>query len=152
MQDMAALEQETVLQIELLNDLKLKKQQCSENIDFKRAERTDWLQKLEQEENETRTQRIQLKQVEESLHQTEVRVTRLDVELENLLKKLAEEYELSYELAKERYPVPEDVQGTQNKVRELKREIASLGDVNLGAIEEYARVSERYEFLRLAEK
>ena len=93
------------------------------------------------------TQRIQLKQVEENLHQTEVRVTRLDVELENLLKKLAEEYELSYELAKERYPVPEDIQGTQSRVRELKREIASLGDVNLGAIEEYARVSERYEFL-----
>ena len=53
------------------------------------------------DENETRTQRIQLKQVEENLHQTEVRVTRLDVELENLLKKLAEEYELSYELAKD---------------------------------------------------
>ncbi|WP_310192545.1 chromosome segregation protein SMC [Bacillus sp. 3255] len=146
-QDMSALEQETVLQVELLNDLKLKKQQCTESIDFKRAERTDWLHKLEQEENETRAQRLQLKQVEESLHQTEVRVTRLDVELENMLKKLAEEYELSYELAKERYPIPEDIQGTQSKVRELKREIASLGDVNLGAIEEYARVSERFEFL-----
>ncbi|MNF98695.1 Chromosome partition protein Smc [compost metagenome] len=32
-------------------------------------------------------------------------------------------------------------------MRELKREISSLGDVNLGAIEEYARVSERFEFL-----
>ncbi|BFT73105.1 chromosome segregation protein SMC [Paenibacillus sp. P36] len=146
-QDMSALEQETVLQVELLNDLKLKKQQCTESIDFKRAERTEWLQKLEQEENETRAQRVQLKQVEESLHQTEVRVTRLDVELENLLKKLGEEYELSYELAKERYPVPEDIQGTQSKVREIKREIASLGEVNLGAIEEFARISERYEFL-----
>lgn len=146
-QDMSATEQETVLQVELLNDLKLKKQQCSESIDFKRAERTEWLHKLEQEENETRAQRVQLKQVEESLHQTEVRVTRLDVELENLLKKLGEEYELSYELAKERYPIPEDIQGTQSKVREIKREIASLGEVNLGAIEEYARISERYEFL-----
>lgn len=146
-QDMSALEQETVLQVELLNDLKLKKQQCTESIEFKRAERTEWLHKLEQGENETRAQRQQLKQVEESLHQTEVRVTRLDVELENMLKKLAEEYELSYELAKVRYPVPEDIQGTQSKVREFKREIASLGDVNLGAIEEYARVSERFEFL-----
>ncbi|MGG1514678.1 chromosome segregation protein SMC [Paenibacillus oryzisoli] len=145
--DMAALELETVAQIELLNDLKLRKQQCSESIDFKRAERADWLLKLEQGENETRTQRTQLKQVEESLRQTEVRVTRLDVELENLLKKLGEEYELSYELAKLRYPVPEDIIGTQNKVRELKREIASLGEVNLGAIDEFARVSERYEFL-----
>jgi chromosome segregation protein len=145
--DMQSHQQESTLQIEQLNDLKLKKQQCSEEIDFKRAERADWQQKLEQEESQTRTQRVELKQVEDQLHQTEVRVTRLDVELENLLKKLAEEYEMSYELAKERYPVPEDVAGTQNRVRELKREIASLGDVNLGAIEEYARVSERYEFL-----
>jgi chromosome segregation protein len=144
---MDALEQETVMQVELLNDLKLKKQQCSEQIEFKRAERTDWLKKLEKEENDTRTQRIQLKQIEESLHQTEVRVNRLDVELENLLKKLGEEYELSYELAKERYPVPEDIPSTQNRVRDLKREISSLGDVNLGAIDEFARVSERYEFL-----
>jgi chromosome segregation protein len=145
--DMQAYNEESVLQVEQLNDLKLKKQQCSEQIDFKRAERAEWLHKLDQEESETRTQRVQLKQVEEQLHQTEVRVTRLDVELENLLKKLSEEYELSYELAKERYPVPEDVLGTQNHVRELKREITSLGDVNLGAIEEFTRVSERYEFL-----
>jgi chromosome segregation protein len=139
--------EENVRQIELLNELKLKKQQCSEQIDFKRAERAEWLRKLEEEENHTREQRTQLKQVEEQLHQTEVRVNRLDVELDNLLKKLAEEYELGYELAKERYPVPDDIPGTQMKVRELKREIASLGDVNLGAIEEFARVSERYEFL-----
>jgi chromosome segregation protein len=102
---------------------------------------------LEEEENHTREQRTELKQVEDKLHQFEVKVNRLDVELDNLLKKLAEEYELGYELAKERYPVPEDIPGTQLKVRELKREIASLGDVNLGAIEEFARVSERYEFL-----
>ncbi len=146
-QELEAHQAESVLQIETLNDLKLKKRQCTEQIDYKRAERADWLQKLELEENETRTQRVQLKQVEEQLHQTEVRVNRLDVELENLLKKLAEEYELSYELAKVRYPVPEDVPGTQNKVRELKREISSLGEVNLGAIEEFARVSERFEFL-----
>ncbi|UUZ95759.1 hypothetical protein LJK87_15875 [Paenibacillus sp. P25] len=145
--DMGNHEQETVLQIEQLNDLKLKKQTCSEQLDLKRAARAEWMAKLEAEENKTREQRNQLKQVEEELHQTEVRVNRLDVELENLLKKLSEDYELSYELAKERYPVPEDVPATQNKVRDLKREIAMLGEVNLGAIEEYQRVNERYQFL-----
>ncbi|KZE72657.1 chromosome segregation protein SMC [Paenibacillus elgii] len=145
--DMANHEQESVQQIEQLNDLKLKKQQCAEQLDMKRAERAQWVAKLEAEESKTKEQRTQLRQIEEQLHQTEVRVNRLDVELENLLKKLSEDYELSYELAKERYPVPEDVLGTQNKVRELKREIAILGEVNLGAIEEYQRVNERYLFL-----
>ena len=145
--DQAAHEQESVRQIQLLNELKLRKQACAEELDLKRAERAEWLTKLEQEENKTREERNRLKSVEEQLHQTEVRVNRLDVELDNLLKKLAEEYELSFELAKERYPVPEDVPGTQAKVRELKRDIALLGDVNLGAIEEYERVNERYQFL-----
>lgn len=146
-EDAAEIERDGVRQTELLNELKIRKKQCTEQTDFKRSERADWLRKLELAENETREQRTQLKQVEEQLHQTEVRVNRLDVELDNLLKKLSDEYELSYERAKERYPVPEDVPGTQNMVRELKREITSLGEVNLGAIDEYARINERYEFL-----
>ncbi|MNM61203.1 Chromosome partition protein Smc [compost metagenome] len=50
-------------------------------------------------------------------------------------------------MAKQRYAVPEDVPQTQTEVKELKRQITLLGDVNLGAIEEYNRVSERYQFL-----
>lgn len=145
--DMEANETETVKQIEQLNHLRLKKREASEQMDYKRAERAKWVQKLEEGESLTKEQRTQLKQVEDQLRQTEVRVNRLDVELENLLKKLAEDYELSYELAKERYPVPEDVPATQNEVRDLKRQISALGDVNLGAIEEYQRVNERYQFL-----
>ncbi|SDD95561.1 condensin subunit Smc [Paenibacillus sp. UNCCL117] len=145
--DMEHHDQETIRQIEQLNDLKLKKQQAAEALELNRAERAAWTAKLEAEENKTREQRNQLRSVEEQLRQTEVKVNRLDVELENLLKKLLEDYELSYERAKERYPVPEDVLGTQNLVRDLKREIAILGDVNLGAIEEYQRVNERFTFL-----
>lgn len=81
------------------------------------------------------------------MRQTEISVNRLDVELENILRKLTDEYELGYELAKERYPVPEDVEHTQAEVQKLKRSISALGDVNLGAIEEFQRVNERYEFL-----
>ncbi len=138
---------QTVRQLEDLNHYRLKKQQCGEQTDFKRAERSQLLLQLEQGESETKEQRVALRQVEERIRQTEIAVNRLDVELDNLLRKLSEEYELSYELAKERYPVPEDVPAAQNEVRELKRRITLLGEVNLGAIEEYERVRERYEFL-----
>ncbi|MEX2462174.1 MAG: chromosome segregation protein SMC [Paenibacillaceae bacterium] len=146
-EEISACNTDLVLQLEQMNDHKLKKQAYIEQTDFTRAERADWMHKLELAENETREQRIALKKVEEDLHHTEVKSTRLDVELDHLLKKLAEEYELSFELAKSRYDLPEDVILTQNKVRELKREITSLGEVNLGAIEEFTRISERYEFL-----
>jgi chromosome segregation protein len=146
-QEAETLELQSVSLIEELNAFRLQKQACTEETEFKRAERAEKLKQLEAEENKTREERVQLRQTEEKLHQMEVRVNRLDVELDNLLKKLADDYELSFELAKERYPLPEDLTATQNQVRELKRQITMLGDVNLGAIEEYVRVSERFEFL-----
>ncbi|WP_274651572.1 chromosome segregation protein SMC [Paenibacillus humicola] len=139
--------EEGVRQIEQLNELRMKKTACSEQTDLRRSERADLTQVLEQGESETKEQRAELRRVEDRLRQTEIAVNRLDVELDNLLRKLSDEYELSFELAKERYPVPEDVQAAQNEVRDLKRQIAALGDVNLGAIDEYERVKERYEFL-----
>ncbi len=146
-EELAALEREMTSRIEQGNDLRILKERCAEQLDYKRAERAELVARLDREESATREERNRLRAVEEQVRQTDIRVNRLDVELENLLKKLAEEYELSYELAKDRYPVPDDVPAVQNEVRDLKRAISALGEVNLGAIEEYARVSERWEFL-----
>lgn len=145
--DLLTNEQESIKQIENLNQYRLKKEEASQQLEFKRAARSSLSKKLGMAENETKEQRIQLKSVEEQLRQTEIGVNRLDVELENVLKKLSDDYELSYELAKQRYPVPEDIEGTQTEVQRLKRGISELGEVNLGAIEEYQRVHERYTFL-----
>ncbi|MCP3777376.1 chromosome segregation protein SMC [Paenibacillus sp. MZ03-122A] len=145
--DLLTNEQETVKQIENLNQYRLKKEEAAQQLEFKRAARSSLSKKLEVAENDTKEQRIQLKSVEELLRQTEIGVNRLDVELENVLKKLSDDYELSYELAKQRYPIPEDIEGTQSEVERLKRGISALGEVNLGAIEEYQRVHERYTFL-----
>lgn len=134
---------------EMLVALHRQKQSCGEQIEYKRAERHQFAQALEKEESEIRDLRHNLRKVEETLRQSEVKANRLDVELDNSLKKLAEEYELSYELAKQRYAEPEDVAATQNEVRELKRKITLLGDVNLGAIEEFERVTERLQFLTM---
>ncbi len=145
--DLQQNEEQTVKQREELNDFKLKKERASEQLELERASRAVFVKKLEEGEGETKEQRLGLKAVEEQLRQTEIQANRLDVELDNILRKLSEDYELSYELAKQRYAVPEDVPQTQADVKELKRQITLLGDVNLGAIEEYNRVSERYQFL-----
>jgi len=139
--------QEIVAQQERLNDLRLQKGDLTETIEFKRSDRAERLRRLELKESETKEQRTRLRQVEEQLRQAEIVANRLDVELDNLLRKLSEEYEIGLELAKAKYPVPEDVAGTQDEVRDLKRRLSALGEVNLGAIEEYRRVSERHAFL-----
>ncbi|WP_066318457.1 chromosome segregation protein SMC [Bacillus sp. FJAT-29814] len=81
------------------------------------------------------------------LKDEEVKMNRLDVELENRLAHLREEYLLTYEGAKEQYPLTVTVDEARKKVKLIKLAIDELGNVNLGAIEEYERVSERYEFL-----
>lgn len=144
-------DEQLVQQKERLNELRIQKKQLTETIEFQRADRAEKQRELERKEGETRDQRTKLRQVEEGMRQAEIAVNRMDVELDNLLRKLSEEYEIGIELARERYPVPEDVLTTQNDVRDMKRKIASLGDVNLGAIEEFKRVSERYDFLSAQE-
>ncbi|WP_160720036.1 chromosome segregation protein SMC [Bacillus sp. USDA818B3_A] len=81
------------------------------------------------------------------LKDEEVKINRLDVELENRLAQLREEYLLSFEGAKVQYPLTVPVDEARKKVKLIKLAIEELGNVNLGAIEEYERVSERYEFL-----
>ena len=81
------------------------------------------------------------------LKDEEVKLNRLDVELENRLAQLREEYLLSFEGAKEQYPLTISPDEARKKVKLIKLAMEELGNVNLGAIEEYERVSERYEFL-----
>ena len=74
-------------------------------------------------------------------------LNRLDVELDNKLAHLREEYLLSFEGAKEEFPLTIPIDEARKKVKLIKLALEELGTVNLGAIEEYERVSERYEFL-----
>ena len=84
---------------------------------------------------------------QEELKSHEIKVNRLDVKIDNLLNILTNDYSISYEKAKEKYILEIDSDEARSIVSTLKREIKSLGDVNVGAIEEYDRVKERYEFL-----
>ena len=69
------------------------------------------------------------------------------MEEKQIVDRLWDSYELSRTEAESiRQPV-ENLAKTSRQVAELRRSISTLGTPNLGAIEEYKRVSERYEFL-----
>ena len=70
-----------------------------------------------------------------------------DMEEKQIIDKLWDSYELSHSAAQAlRRPV-ESIAKANKEINELRREISSLGTPNIGAIEEYERVSTRYEFL-----
>ena len=69
-------------------------------------------------------------------------------ELENAQNKLYDEYQLTRREAEELGIVIEDPQKAQRDLNDIKNKIRALGNVNVGAIEEYKEVSERYEFMK----
>ena len=81
------------------------------------------------------------------LKDLEIELNRADVKLDNLLNILSENYNITYEKAYSLYKLEMTEDAARNKVANLKKTIRDLGVVNLAAIEEYDRVSVRYEFL-----
>ena len=70
-----------------------------------------------------------------------------DMEEKQIMDKLWENYELSHTAAQAMRQPVESLPKANKLIGELRRQINALGTPNLGAIEEYDRVSERYGFL-----
>ncbi len=68
-------------------------------------------------------------------------------ELETAQNKLYDEYQLSLREAADMNIVLEDIPKAQRTLQEIKNKIRALGNVNVGAVEEYKEVSERYEYM-----
>lgn len=81
------------------------------------------------------------------LKNLEVSTNRMDVKLDGLLNTLSEEYNMSYERAKENYKLELNYEEAKNRVNSLKRKLKEIGDVNPSAPKEFEEVNERYEFL-----
>ena len=77
----------------------------------------------------------------------EARKQSIDTEYDNIISSLWEEYELTLNEAYEIRTECDDVKAAAKRITELKQKMRALGDVNLGAIDEYIQVKERYDFL-----
>jgi chromosome segregation protein len=102
---------------------------------------------LLEEENKLRNQNSEYNRISNELKEKEIKIGKFDVKLDNLLLNLSENYQLTYEKAKLEYHLDIDEKEARSKVNSIKRDINSLGEVNVGAIAEYERLGQRYEFL-----
>lgn len=81
------------------------------------------------------------------LARLEERRNAMDNELKTAQNKLYDEYQLSLREAADLGIVLDDIPKAQRTLQEIKNKIRSLGSVNVGAVEEYKEVSERYEYM-----
>lgn len=132
------------LEIDALNDKINNLNSEIESINDKKNElekRSVELRSLEKDKNSER------EIAGRELARLEERKINLQKEYDGIISKLWEEYQLTKKEAEDSAVEIEDIPAAKSRLNELKSKIRNLGNVNVGAIEEYKEVSERYEFM-----
>ena len=150
-EDLETLNKEKCEQIALLNT---EISDLENSINTTRAE----IDKFSVRRDEIEKENIKLRQLEKDkmserelasseLARLQERKLNMQNRYDSIISKLWEEYELTRLEAEAHAAEVEDIPAAQRRLNELKQKIKALGSVNVGAIEEYKEVSERYEFM-----
>ncbi len=119
--------------------------------------KVDELKSMRQQWNETHKAFFEKReQISAHISDLDKEATRLNANIEkqeeandNIINYMWEEYELTYSYA---LPLKDEnltsLAFIKKQIQALKTQIKALGDVNVNAIEEYKKVSERYTFLK----
>ena len=151
---METIRQETVRLEQQISELLVRQQDNGNDVQAMKDNRDSVLAKRAQTEaDKTRTER-QIQEKNKDVLTMDHACTLLQskkettaVEERNTIDKLWDTYGLTPSTAVEKRGEIESVAAGNRRIAELKRKIGSLGTPNLGAIEEYARVNERYTYL-----
>ena len=84
---------------------------------------------------------------EKEVNKLNINLNTMNIKMDNLLMRLTEEYNMTYDAAMNNYKLDMDEDLAREKVNDIKISIKNIDYVNIGAIDEYKRVSERYNFL-----
>ncbi|MEG1879739.1 MAG: chromosome segregation protein SMC, partial [Oscillospiraceae bacterium] len=108
-------------------------------------------------ETKIREKQSSIKEIQENMFTLSQRQTKLEsrkskneVELENLVTRMWDDYELTYsEALKIKKDDDFDYTDASKRIKQIKDAIRNLGNINVDSIEEYKNVSERFEFLSI---
>ena len=102
--------------------------------------------KLEETEENFTDQMEKIDGLKEQINKADIKKSKYEVELEQIIAKMWEEYEITPNDPGE-YQEPKNVAEVQKQVNELRSKMKELGSVNIDAIEEYKKLKERYDFM-----
>ena len=125
-------------------ELEEKIAEISEKLDEGRA-RSDELLAAQKKDRET------LESVRDERYKLEIRTAKNETLLDTQKDKLWDEFEVSYAEALDMRDENFAITAGNRESREIRLRLAEIGDVNIGAIEEYKAVSKRYEFMTVQE-
>lgn len=134
--------------IEVYNNLCSEKQELEEYIEHVDKDRAGVISEISEIKLEFDRITEEYNSYADQKQQQEIRFARNEAQLEAAKQKLIEDFEINYaqalELKKEDFVYSSAVKES----REIKNRLEELGEINVGAIDEFDRVSERYGFLK----
>ena len=139
--------QKKILELEEeINKIKSEVDNSSNIIEKLKGERLDSNKKLKDSEEEISKQFDTIEDIKGQIVKLDVRKTKLEQDLEQVVNNLWVEYELTPNNV-QGYNKPQNVQKATRDVNILRTQIKELGNINIEAIEEYKKTKERYEFM-----
>ncbi len=133
-------------QVECQN-MRERHQAAEQELARAQGERQQLLEQIASDLEAAARHREELEAMQQRLHRSQMRTTQLDSEIGFTERALLEEFRLTLEQAEQVAKPIEGRAASKEKMAELQSRIEALGEVNLGAIEEYERVKQRIEFL-----
>ena len=147
-----AIKENAELQIKIDNlnskieQIKAEVNNSSENIEKLKQLRTEKNELLDKKEEEITNQFSILEGLKEQIVKMDFKKTKLEQDIEQLINTLWDEYEITPNNAGE-YKKPNNIAQAQKEVSSIREKIKDLGSINIDSIEEYKKISERYDFM-----
>lgn len=110
-------------------------------------EKTEIIRTLASSTEERNALSETIEKLQNRKYELEIKNTRNETQLDTYKNKLWEDFEISYIQAVEFRAEDFVMSAAAKESRQVKNRMRELGEVNVGAIEEYETVRERYEFL-----
>ena len=129
-----------------IEKVKSKVSNSGNTVEKLKLERIEKNKKLNQKEDEQTDQFKIIEDLKAQITKLEVKKTKIEEDITDIINKMWEEYELTPNNAGS-YPKPENVSLTQRRVNVLRTDIKELGSVNVDSIEEYKKLKDRYDFM-----
>lgn len=146
--DTQAQLQKKLQQLELdIKNLDREKEATTEKIRNIRTLLVKLTEELKTIELETREARRLGADVNARINTLTGSIAKMDFKMDLAIKKLESNYEMTFDYACLHYPVRADVNSARTEVASLNNQLTRFGSVNIGAIDEFERVKERYDFL-----
>lgn len=147
-----AIKENAELQIKIDNlnskieQIKAEVNNSSENIEKLKQLRTEKNELLDKKEEEITNQFSILEGLKEQIVKMDFKKTKLEQDIEQLINTLWNEYEITPNNAG-KYKKPNNIAQAQKEVSSIREKIKDLGSINIDSIEEYKKISERYDFM-----